>query len=79
MTEENLATEILHELKKQTNRYFIMLIIAIILLFASNITWLIVWNNYKSVVESYDLNGQDNANVVYNSQWDVKINGENER
>ena len=79
MNTENLATEILHELKRQTSRYFIMLIIAIILLFASNVAWLVVWKYNKGATQSYDLYGEDSANVVYNSQGDVKINGENER
>lgn len=75
---ENLATEILHEIKLESKRNFIMLIIAIILLFVSNIAWLYAWNlPDKQVTESYELDGQDDANVVYNSQGEVQIDGQN--
>ena len=71
---ESLATEILRELKLQCKRYFIMLLIALILLFASNIAWLYAWNlPVKDVTESYELEGSDDANVVYNSQGEVQI------
>ena len=74
---ESLATEILHELKAQARRNFILLIVTIILLFTSNIAWLIAWNlPDKQVTESYELQGEDDANVVYNSQGDVKIDGQ---
>ena len=75
---DNLATEILHELKVQCKRYFIMMIIVIILLFASNLAWLYAWNlPDNDVSESYELQGQDDANVVYNDSGEVKIDGEN--
>ena len=75
---DNLATEILHELKLQCRRYFILLVIVTILLFASNIAWLYAWNlPDDDFTESYELNGQDDANVVYNSQGEVQIDGEN--
>lgn len=74
---ENLATEILHELKLQAKRWFILLVIAVILLFASNIAWLIAWNLPDSeVTESYELTGTDDANIVYNEDGDVRIHGE---
>lgn len=74
----NLATEILHELKLQSKRYFIMLIIAVILLFASNLAWLYAWNNLREVnTTSYEVKGQDDANVVYSDVGGVNINGEN--
>ena len=76
---ENFATEILRELKAQAKRNFILLVIAIILLFTSNIAWLIAWNlPDKQVTESYELQGEDDANVIYNSQGDVKIDGQNQ-
>ena len=76
---ENLATEILHELKAQAKRNFVLLIIAITLLFASNIAWLIAWNlPEKEYTESYELQGEDDANVIYNSQGDVQIDGQNQ-
>lgn len=70
---EGLATEILHELKCQARRNFILLIVCIILLFTSNIAWLIAWNlPDKEVTESYELQGEDDANVIYNSQGEVQ-------
>ena len=75
---EGLATEILHELKLQCRRYFILLVIVTILLFASNIAWLYAWNlPDDEFTESYELTGTDDANVVYNSQGEVQIDGEN--
>lgn len=75
---DNLASEILHELKAQTRRTFILLIITVILLFASNIAWLVAWNlPDKEVSESYELQGEDDANVVYNDSGEVKIDGQN--
>ena len=76
---ENLASEILHELKLEAKRNFIILIVTVILLFASNIAWLIAWNlPEKEYTESYELQGEDEANVIYNSQGDVKIDGQNQ-
>ena len=75
---ESLATEIIHELKAQTKRAFILLVICIILLFVSNIAWLIAWNlPDKEVSESYELQGEDEANVVYNDSGKVNIDGQN--
>ena len=75
---ESLATEILHELKSQAKRNFVLLIVCIILLFTSNIAWLIAWNlPDHEVTESYELQGEDDANVVYNSQGEVQIDGQN--
>lgn len=76
---EGLATEILHELKCQARRNFILLIVCIILLFTSNIAWLIAWNlPDKEVTESYELQGEDDANVIYNSQGEVQIDGQSQ-
>ena len=76
MNNENLATEILHEIKLQSKRYFIMLLIAIILLFVSNALWLIAWK-YNKQVSSYNLRGHDNAQVLYNNSGEIDVNGEN--
>ena len=76
---ENLATEILHELKLESKRRFVLLLISISLLFASNIAWLIAWNlPDKEVTESYDLSGEDSANVIYNQLGEVDIDGQNQ-
>ena len=79
MPVENLATEILHELKAESRRRFILLIVTISLLFVSNVAWLIAWNlPNKEVTESYDLSGEDSANVIYNQMGDVDVNGQNQ-
>lgn len=82
MEERRLAVELLHEIKKESQRRFVLLVICIILLFASNMAWLVAWNlplDNETVTESYELQGEDDANVVYNSEGEVHINGEKER
>ncbi len=56
-------------------RAFIIIITLIILLFASNAIWLYAWTlpDYETY-ETYELDGEDSSNVVYNSQEEVKIN-----
>lgn len=44
MTEDNLATELLHTLKSSIKRLYIVIIILILLLFGSNMAWLYAWN-----------------------------------
>ena len=72
----SLASELLSELKRESKRRFILLIICIILLFVSNMSWLIAWNlpSEETVSESYELQGDGDANVFYNEQGEVKIN-----
>lgn len=76
MEEKSLATELLRELKKESHRRFVLLIICIILLFASNMAWLVAWNLpvKETVEESYDLEGKDDANVILNGEGEVHIN-----
>ena len=80
MESNGLASELLHEIRVESKRRFILLIICIVLLCASNVAWLIAWNlpSKEVVTESYDLQGEDNANVVYNGEGEVTINGENQ-
>lgn len=72
---DNLATELLREIKQESRRRFIIILILIIALVGSNIAWLIAWNlPSEEVTESYELQGEDNANVIYSSgEGDVKI------
>lgn len=77
MPVENLATEILHELKAESRRRFILLIVTISLLFISNVAWLIAWNLPEDkYAESYELTGEDDANVFYNQMGEVQIDGQ---
>ena len=79
MESNGLASELLHEIRVESKRRFILLIICIVLLCASNIAWLIAWNlPDREVTESYELQGEDNANVIYNNDGEVKVNGENQ-
>ena len=79
--QEMLATSILRELHRESKRRFILLVICIVLLFASNMAWLIAWNLPKEeerVTESYELQGEDSANVFYNGEGEVVFNDENQ-
>ena len=44
MENDSLATELLHTLKTSIKRLYIVIIILILLLFGSNMTWLYAWN-----------------------------------
>ena len=76
MEEKSLATELLREIKRESHRRFVLLIICIILLFASNMAWLVAWNLpvKETVEETYDLEGKDDANVILNGEGSVRIN-----
>lgn len=79
MEEKSLATELLREIKKESHRRFVLLIICIILLFASNMAWLIAWNlPGETVEETYDMKGEDDANVILNGDGEVHINEPNQ-
>lgn len=74
--EDNLATELLRELKRESKRRFILIIVLLFLFFGTNLAWLIAWNlpSEETVSESYELQGDGDANVFYNEQGEVKIN-----
>ena len=63
---DKLASEILHHLIVQNKRIFVVLIATLIMLFASNLAWLYVFNQYD--FQSYELNSEDggNANFIGN-------------
>ena len=74
MSDENFAFEVLRQEKLNTRRWFIITIICVTLLFVSNMAWLIAWNlPREEVIESYEMQGEDSANVIYNSEGDVDI------
>lgn len=62
----SLATELLRELKRQSKRWFISFIICLILLFASNMIWLYVWNQYDYAEYNVDSFDGGNANYIGN-------------
>ena len=48
----DLASELLHELKNTSKRWFVLFLITLILLFTTNILWLYAWNNLNSHSET---------------------------
>ena len=76
MNESNLASEVIHEQKIANKRMFVAFIITLFMFFLSNIAWLIAWNLPDTkTVQTYEMQGEDNANVIYNEKGDVKVNG----
>ena len=73
---DTLASEILHHLIVQNKRIFVVLIATLIMLFASNLAWLYVFNQYD--FQSYELNSNDggNANFIGNDGDITNGNGE---
>lgn len=75
MDDEKLALELLHELKSSCRRWFIAFIIAIVMLFATNLTWLYAWN-LPNESESTTISSDDNSNANYiNGQGDITNGG----
>ena len=75
MNDEKLALELLHELKSSCRRWFIAFIIAIVMLFATNLTWLYAWN-LPTESESTTISSDDNSNANYiNGQGDITNGG----
>ena len=77
MSDENFALEVLRQEKLNTRRWFIITIICVVFLFASNLAWLIAWNlpSENTVKEeSYEMQGEDNANVILNKEGEVSFN-----
>ena len=63
MDDERLALELLHELKSSCRRWFIAFIISIVMLFATNLTWLYAWNlptESTSITQDSEDNGTNN-------------------
>ena len=49
MEKENLAMEMLRELKQNSRRWFIIAIIELVLLVGSNIAWLVYQSQYETL------------------------------
>ena len=54
MEERNLATEMLHELKQNSRRWFIIAIIELVLFVGSNVAWLVYQSQYEDVTTTTD-------------------------
>lgn len=62
--------------ERQHKRLVIALIVAVVMIVASNLAWLYVWNSYEYVGESsVSVEGEGNANYIGND-GDI-TNGEN--
>ena len=74
---EELAKEMLSEFKSTSKRHFVIIIILILSLVFSNLAWLYCWSlPNETSTESYELQGSEDANVVYSNQGGVNINGD---
>lgn len=76
MEGDSLATELLHTLKASIKRLYIIIIILILLLFGSNMTWLYAWNlpcEETTTTVSQDSEDNGTNNFIGN---DGDINGE---
>ena len=76
MENDSLATELLHTLKTSIKRLYIVIIILILLLFGSNMTWLYAWNlpsETSDTAISQDSEDNDTNNFIGNDGY---INGE---
>lgn len=61
--------------ERQTKRLIVMLIIMLVLFFASNMAWLYVWNQYEYVDEDVTADSQDGGNANYIGNDGDIING----
>ena len=66
--ERSLATEMLHEMKMQSKRWFIIAVIELILLVGSNICWLIYESQFEEVTTEEqvieDIDNSSNSNYT---------------
>ena len=75
MSDDNLATELLHTLKASIKRLYIVIIILILLLFGSNMVWLYAWNLTS---EETTISSDNNSNANYiNGEGDITNGGKN--
>ena len=67
MENKTLATEMLHEIKAQSKRWFVISIILLIALVGSNITWLIHEEQYETIsdTEATTVDGGENGIATY--------------
>ena len=68
---------LIQEIERNSKRSFIIIIILIAVIFISNIFWIYSSVAYtEDYTESYELDGSEDANVVYSNQGGVNINSE---
>lgn len=71
-----LATELLHEIKRTSKRNFILFIITLVMLFVTNALWLYAWTlpveETSVTTTTVDQDSQDNGvNTYIDSEGDV--------
>ena len=71
-----LAVELLHEIKRTSKRYFILFVITLIMLFATNALWLYAWSlpveETSVTTTTVDQDSEDNGSNTYiDSEGDV--------
>lgn len=76
MEGDNLATELLHEIKRTSKRNFILFIITLVMLFVTNALWLYAWTlpveETSVTTTTVDQDSQDNdSNTYIDSEGDV--------
>lgn len=69
MEKETLATEMLHEIKAQSKRWFVISIILLVALVGSNIAWLIHEEQYETVTSDEvqtmeDIDNSENSSYI---------------
>lgn len=76
MNESNLATELLHEIKRASKRNFILFIITLVMLFVTNALWLYAWTlpveETSVTTTTVDPDSEDSGSNTYiDSEGDV--------
>lgn len=72
---QSLASELLHEVKATSKRWFILFIITLLMLFGTNMAWLYAWN---LPTEETTISSDNNSNANYiNGERDITNGGEN--
>lgn len=72
--ENTLAMEMLKELKKTSKRWFIAFIVVLIMLFATNIGWLIYESQFETIVEEETTQYVEDIDTPTNTNFTQTIN-----
>lgn len=65
MDNSSLALEMLRELKSQSKRWFIIAVIELVIIIATNMGWLIYESNFETVAEQTTVDGGENGIATY--------------
>lgn len=70
MENKTLATEMLHEIKAQSKRWFVISIILLVALVGSNVGWLIYESQYESIADekSQETYYTDSSTITQNME-----------